>query len=142
MKRCKGVGSHNDERRVIEFVLAVDVDTRRDQFLRSFEITMSAGGDEFVKLGTLVEGILISEHSTLDKGNVVLELGFQLELSKNHGGKGCGSNLRGFKEKQMKPVWIGLKGMTGNDDLLEQRHVQGANSSNLWRYHVAGYGYR
>lgn len=77
--------TYNDERGIIVSVFAVDVNALRDQFLTPLQITAATCHQKIVEFWRCVEGVLISQDSSLNKLVVVFELSLKLELSEHHG---------------------------------------------------------
>jgi hypothetical protein len=76
--------TYNDERRVIETILAIDVYTLADELLTSLQIAMSTRHEELIELGALVKRILLKENATLDEPSFFAELSLKFEFAENH----------------------------------------------------------
>lgn len=69
--------THNDQRRIIEFIFTIDVDTLIDKLLAFPEVAMTTCEKKFSKLIALVEGIVLSQYAILDQSMLLVELALQ-----------------------------------------------------------------
>lgn len=77
--------AYDDERRVVKLVLAVDVDAQADELLALAQVAVTAGEEEILEFGALVEGVLVAQHAALDEGALLAELALELVLAEHHG---------------------------------------------------------
>lgn len=77
--------THDDEGRIVKLVLAIDVDAAADELLTGFQIAMSTGHEELVKLGAIVEGVLVTKDAALDEQCFLAEFTFELIFAEDHG---------------------------------------------------------
>lgn len=77
--------TYNDERGVIETILAIDVHTLADELLTSLQVAMSTRQEELIELGALVKRILLEKNATLDEPSLFAKLSLEFEFAENHG---------------------------------------------------------
>lgn len=77
--------TYNDERGVIETILAIDVHTLADELLTSLQVAMSTRHEELIELRALVKRILLEENATLDEPSLFAKLSLEFEFAENHG---------------------------------------------------------
>jgi hypothetical protein len=78
------LSTYNNERRVIEAILAIDVHTLADKFLASSQISTSTGHEELMKFGGFIERVLIEKNATLDEPSFLSKLSLELKFAENH----------------------------------------------------------
>lgn len=76
--------THQNQRRVIKLVLAVDIDAHGDELLAFLQIALPTCQQEIVKLRTRVEGVLVSQHAAFYQQALFAQFAFQLMLSQHH----------------------------------------------------------
>lgn len=78
--------THDDEGRVIEAILAVDIDAALAyKLLALAEVAVPTGEEELGELLALVEGVLVLQHIGLDQDALFAWLPVQLVLAEHHG---------------------------------------------------------
>lgn len=78
--------AYDDQRRVIEAVPTVDVDTGRYKLLATSQIASPASLDKLVELGAEVQRVLLLQDTALDHLPLISELHLELVFAKHHGG--------------------------------------------------------
>lgn len=75
-----GAPTHNNQRRVIKCIFPIDIDSIRDQLLTCLEIASPARLQESAEIGGEIEGVLISQDSTLNHQMLIFEFCLELML--------------------------------------------------------------